>query len=338
MADDRTYIKVHDGMPDHPKVEPLSDAAFRLLVTVWCWCSRHLTDGHVPEAIWTKRGTAKSRRELIAAGLAAPAEDGVQMHDYLEHQRSAATVAERKEAKSAAGHLGNHRRWHEGRGVVDAGCPHCVSPNGTGPATTPPSDPNGIADTSQDRSHVRSQERSQTDRKTSLEVEVEVEKEQITEECGSLTSVDAGGARAGRPPPHPSDERHEHSAAGDLAAYFAERMPLTDHGKAMRVIARAIEAGYPPDMIRNGLGQLADTGRVCTLDTLRLAMTGAADNWRPANGPSPGRGKPGSPYLDDLRAVHGSDAVSAAVAAMCDAAEADNAQPAPLRALPGGAA
>jgi hypothetical protein len=31
--DDRTYITVHDGMPDHPKVEGLSDAAFRYLFT-----------------------------------------------------------------------------------------------------------------------------------------------------------------------------------------------------------------------------------------------------------------------------------------------------------------
>src|SRR5215469_12896847 len=67
MPDDRTYIKVHDGMPDHPKVEALSDAAFRLLVTLWCWCGRHLTDGRIPEGIWSRRGSAKARDELLTA-------------------------------------------------------------------------------------------------------------------------------------------------------------------------------------------------------------------------------------------------------------------------------
>ena len=44
-ADRRTYITVHDGMPEHPKVDALSDKAFRALVGLWCWCSRNLTDG-----------------------------------------------------------------------------------------------------------------------------------------------------------------------------------------------------------------------------------------------------------------------------------------------------
>lgn len=106
MPDDRTYIKLHDGMPDHPKVDGLPDAAFRLLVTMWCWCSRHRTDGFVPTATWTKRGTARARSALLAAGLARPVEGGVQMHDYLEHQRSAAEIAELKERRREAGSKG----------------------------------------------------------------------------------------------------------------------------------------------------------------------------------------------------------------------------------------
>ena len=69
MADDRTYIRVHDGLDEHPKVEPLSDGAFRLLLTCWFYCSRNRTDGQIAAAVWKKRGTAKTRRELIDAGL-----------------------------------------------------------------------------------------------------------------------------------------------------------------------------------------------------------------------------------------------------------------------------
>lgn len=104
--DTRPFITVHDGMPDHPKIEGLSDAAFRLLVTTWCWCNRNRTDGMVKEASWSKRGTPKARRELIAAGLAAEVEDGVQMHDYLEHQRSAAEIDELAEKRREAGRKG----------------------------------------------------------------------------------------------------------------------------------------------------------------------------------------------------------------------------------------
>jgi len=111
MPDDRTYIRVHDGMPDHPKIEPLSDAAFRLLVILWCWCSRHLTDGKINEAVWVKRGTAKARRELIAAGVVERIdEQTVSLHDYLEHQRSAAEVAELKEKRRLAGAKGGQAR------------------------------------------------------------------------------------------------------------------------------------------------------------------------------------------------------------------------------------
>ena len=111
MADSRTYIRLHDGMPDHPKIDGLSDRAFRLLVETWCWCSRHLTDGRVPAATWRKRGTPASRRELIAAGLAIETPDGgVDMHDYLQHQRSADEVAEMREARREAGRKGGLAR------------------------------------------------------------------------------------------------------------------------------------------------------------------------------------------------------------------------------------
>lgn len=116
--DSRTYITVHDGMPDHPKVDGLSDPAFRLLVEMWCWCSRHLTDGVVPAVTWGKRGSVKARRELVDAGLADPDPDGtVRMHDYLEHQRSAEEVRELSEKRAEAGRKGGNSK---ARGVASA--------------------------------------------------------------------------------------------------------------------------------------------------------------------------------------------------------------------------
>jgi general stress protein YciG len=123
VADDRTYIRVHDGMDDHPKVVGLSDGAFRLLMRSWSYCSRQLTDGRLPDAAWRDRGTARARRELVDAGLAhlpggecphpgcpTPPPKHVQMHDYLEHQRSAAEVAALKRARAEAGRKGGKSR------------------------------------------------------------------------------------------------------------------------------------------------------------------------------------------------------------------------------------
>lgn len=104
--DERTYITVHDGMPDHPKVEGLSDSAFRLMVELWCWCSRNQTDGRIVATSWAKRGSRRAREELIAAGLIEPVVDGVIVHDYTEHQRTSDEIAALREKRRQAGSKG----------------------------------------------------------------------------------------------------------------------------------------------------------------------------------------------------------------------------------------
>lgn len=125
--DEREFIFIHDGMPDHPKVEGLSDKAFRLLVSSWCWCARQRTDGRIIASSWKKRSTPAARRELLDAGLVHDdGNGGVIMHDYLDHQRSAADIAAQKAEKSAAGSVGNHVRHHTGPGrKPNPDCPHC---------------------------------------------------------------------------------------------------------------------------------------------------------------------------------------------------------------------
>lgn len=134
MPDERTYIRVHDGVMDHPKVDPLSDKAFRLLMAGWCYCSRYLTDGRMPAATWEKRGTKPARRELVAAGLVEVYADHVMWHDYLEHQRSASDVEEKRATKKRSGKLGNHQRWHVAKSVHDPRCEFCVE---SGPPEPP---------------------------------------------------------------------------------------------------------------------------------------------------------------------------------------------------------
>lgn len=127
--DIRTYIRLHDGMPDHPKVVGLSDRAFRLYVEAMCWCSRYLTDGVVPDPAMKslRRWSPAAQRELTAARLVengTPA--GWIVHDYAQHQRTSAEVAEFRESRRSASVVGNHERWHVARRIIDPSCELCA--------------------------------------------------------------------------------------------------------------------------------------------------------------------------------------------------------------------
>jgi hypothetical protein len=110
--DTRTYITIHDGMPENPKVECLSDKAFRVWITLLCYSSRNLTDGHIKDLAWRKRVSPRIRAELIDNGnvILHDQGDGVFMHDYLKHQRSALEVAAMREKRRSAGSKGGTHR------------------------------------------------------------------------------------------------------------------------------------------------------------------------------------------------------------------------------------
>ena len=190
MADDRTYIRLHDGMPGHPKVRGLSDRAFRTYIRALCYCSEYLTDGQVVKVVARDLGTPKVWGELIDANLVESAPNGYLMHDYLEHQRSAEEVRLLKAHRGDTGTLGNHVRWHVVRRQRKEGCEHCYPADGSDPIA------NG------------SQVRSQTDRKpiASTEAEAEAEvKNKNSRRGGSHVSSDSPTA-----PPLYANRCHQH--------------------------------------------------------------------------------------------------------------------------------
>lgn len=112
------YIRVDVLMTEHPKIEGLSDKAFRALIDLWCYCARQRSDGTVPGPRW-RRVPPKARAELIGAGLADPLltddpDSGVTMHDYLEHQRSRDDIDELAAKRAEAGRRGAAKRWGTG--------------------------------------------------------------------------------------------------------------------------------------------------------------------------------------------------------------------------------
>ena len=129
--DHRTFVRIDDGYPEHPKVLPLSNAAFRAHVELICWCSRQdgRTNGSVPRTVLRKLYRGSVIRELVEAGLLDEDGDDCAVHDYLDFNRSGEEVAAFRESRGDAGALGNHKRWHVARRRWDKDCEHCQKEN-----------------------------------------------------------------------------------------------------------------------------------------------------------------------------------------------------------------
>jgi hypothetical protein len=97
------WFKVEDVMTEHPKCVGLTPFAWTLWLHAMSYCSRNLTDGHIPQAMLPRlcaiKDADKAAAELVDAGMWHVTEDGWAVHDYLDHQRSRADVqADRADA------------------------------------------------------------------------------------------------------------------------------------------------------------------------------------------------------------------------------------------------
>lgn len=59
------YLNVDDGVDEHPKIEALSDAAYRLWKASLSYCSRNETDGLVPVGK-ALRLTASASKKVVS--------------------------------------------------------------------------------------------------------------------------------------------------------------------------------------------------------------------------------------------------------------------------------
>ncbi|WP_411095941.1 hypothetical protein [Streptomyces sp. 020-2-3H-GM] len=133
--DKRTYVRVHDGLPDHPKIIEAGGEAGWLYICGLSYASRQLTDGVLPRRL-VPRLTDSSKPEASASALvrvglwhegehdcpncpqAGP--DAYVIHDYLEHQRSSAEVADLRAKRAAAGQRGGKRSGESRRASSEA--------------------------------------------------------------------------------------------------------------------------------------------------------------------------------------------------------------------------
>jgi len=109
------YVRVDVLIMEHPKIEELSDKAFRALIGLWAYCGRNHNDGIVTAKRW-KEVPARVRAELVHRDLAEPIDigGGAVMHDFVGpdgHQRSRKEIEEAAEARAEKARHAANARW-----------------------------------------------------------------------------------------------------------------------------------------------------------------------------------------------------------------------------------
>lgn len=112
------WANLDDQFPKHPKVLPMTDAAFRLHVSGICYCAQYETDGRIDDEmvpLLIPRYRARVLAELLDRRLWAPVAEGYEIHDYLQWNRSKEAIATERERRhkqrSEAGKKGAAARW-----------------------------------------------------------------------------------------------------------------------------------------------------------------------------------------------------------------------------------
>lgn len=109
------FLLVDDCMDTHPKIEQLSDRAYRLHMAGLQHCARNLTDGLVsaPTIRGLKARLKASKKhldELVDSGCWEPYRGGsFLILAYLEYNPSKAEVERKRSDRAAAGRLGGLR-------------------------------------------------------------------------------------------------------------------------------------------------------------------------------------------------------------------------------------
>lgn len=114
--DKRLYMTLPIEFPEHPKVEPLSDAAFRCFIEMNAYSRRVDSDGVIPVNVAEKRWKRKVLNELIASDKTRPLilidSDSYVIRDYAEHQHTKADRDALTAKRTEAGKYGASKRWH----------------------------------------------------------------------------------------------------------------------------------------------------------------------------------------------------------------------------------
>lgn len=108
--DKRLYMTFPIDFDDHPKIAPLSDAAFRAFVEMNGYSRRQNLDGRIPGRYALRRWGSDVLDELVDTDPDRPVvvrvDDAFVLRDYAEHQETTESIAKRRETNAANGSKG----------------------------------------------------------------------------------------------------------------------------------------------------------------------------------------------------------------------------------------
>jgi hypothetical protein len=112
------YARVDENLPDGRKMmcvpDTERDAALGLFTAALCWASRNESDGFIPAGFFHTEHRRKLRDLLVSVRLFDPAENGsegdINIHDYLDYNRSKSQIADIRSKRRAAGSKGGRKQ------------------------------------------------------------------------------------------------------------------------------------------------------------------------------------------------------------------------------------
>ncbi|MEU8158012.1 hypothetical protein AB0B94_30535 [Micromonospora sp. NPDC048986] len=280
----RNFVRVSIDLPTHPKLTAIDDpAAGWAYVTSMCHSGGSYTDGHfhvntvlrianvdkavaialAEQGLWHMPGHDCDRCDQPKQGQAV-------IHDYLQHNRSAASVQELADKRRNAGKKGASARWGKDKNEPSAKKPQVPGQR------KPKQDPAEMANAMASAMANGQQNLWQTDGKPMAE-------ERRGEENLQTPSVSAATAS---PPTAPSSEpRTETQRSKVITDAYYEVEPMSNWNAVNGVVRKAIRSNkFTDDEIRDAVLRLAKEGRGVSVETLRIELVGLTPRSTHMNG------------------------------------------------------
>lgn len=226
-----SWAKLDDGFFDHPKVLVAGEDAANLYVRGLVWCCKHLTDGAIPrEALRTltgRRDAAALAAKLVASGLWEMRDGGWAVHDFHDHNPTAAEVKARRSELSA-------KRAEAGkRGGIRSGQVRGMEANAKQTASKPEASCSGVAEAK--RSPIPSHPiLSHPKEEKTPPPPVVASARRVADETPAPRAVEAPSAPS---PTRPATDRY------DLPAVAVEEALIAATGGRLRLSAAAAPMG-----------------------------------------------------------------------------------------------
>lgn len=131
------WFPVDDRFHSHPKAVAAGTPALGLWVRAGSWCSEHLTDGFVPEAIARLYGTKTMATALVRVGLWHRVDGGYAFHEWEAEGRNLSRADVERKRKEKANRQARWREQRKKTAAQDVDGDECRRATGATPVDAP---------------------------------------------------------------------------------------------------------------------------------------------------------------------------------------------------------